>query len=460
MDHLDIKRLSGTRRLVTPAKGVTTDGTAMSARAVFATDSLDRVGDVLHVPGIVTANHQRNPVVLFDHGKWFGWPVGKTMDPAGNYTVELGEHEATQTTFFSQSLLEGEQLYRLVEEGVISANSIGYRPLKAKRMPAQQGQLQRPGLFLAETELLEVSWVGVPANGDCIRAALSRSQVCGKSLSPFIRRALTPLVVKPRTIVRGGFEMSKSAKTAAAKTKADPTDPTAPDATPAPDAAAPETDAPKLPLGAEILTRTHEHLVALVEYAQSEAQALENDAVGQLLDELAADTFERLQAIEALFASEYPDLDPLPEAEAPEGATGAKEDDKKPDDKKPADEGEKDDEEEKPQGGEGKSYPGKVKRLTKAAGNTIRECAEHLTEMSGAENLTKDQRVACKYYGKALGELAAEPEPGKGDGAGPGADADEGMTPAEKTLALQKLKRLELLVAHKKRLQKQKSKRR
>jgi hypothetical protein len=43
----------------------------MSARCIFATGSWTVGGDVLNVWGIDTTAHRKNPVVLFDHAKWF-----------------------------------------------------------------------------------------------------------------------------------------------------------------------------------------------------------------------------------------------------------------------------------------------------------------------------------------------------------------------------------------------------
>lgn len=427
------------------SREVTLDKGAMSATGIFAANSLDRVGDVLEVGGIVTDYHRRNPIALWNHGKELSIPIGVTETPEKAYTVEIDEEagEARCTTFFSQRLLEAEQIYQLIDEGIIRAMSIGYRPLKAKRLQAQQGTIQKSGLHLEQVELLEVSYVGVPANGDAVRACLDRSQVCGKSLSPLIRQALTPLLPAKKTIVRGGFDMK-------AVTKADPAEETPPPSTDTPQE--PEASTPKMPLGAEMLSRIHQHLLDLVEFSQTESGVLENEEVQNFLLDMADGVFEKLTAIEGLFKSQYPDLEQLPETK-PQKATGDAE--KPTEGDKPADDKESKeaptDAEGKPEKeGEGKSYSGGgAKRMTKAAGGTIRECAEHLTEMANAENLTRDQKVSCKYYGKTLAEMAQEPEKE--------ADSDDGLTPTEKAIAERKLKQLELMVTHKKRLARQKS---
>lgn len=455
-------------------KSVELDGSTMSARAIFATDSLDRVGDVIYVPGIDTANHQKNPIVLFNHGQQFQIPIGKTVDPDGNYTVEVGEHEAYQRTFFSQSLLEAEQIYRLIEEGVISANSIGYRPLAAKRMKADPNSLTKPGLYLEQVELLEVSWVGVPANQDCVRAALSRDKLCGKSLAPAIRRALLPLLAKSTSVTvplltrKGGQPMSKK------NVKADPADevntlanqqPATPPDAPKSDEVSPEDvagqkdDMPQLPLGAEILTAVHQHLIGVVDYCNTEMPRLENERLSAYLVDLCEETFERLATIEEMYKAEYPELDPLPEvgakadeveepAEKP--AEGSEESSEKNDEEKPKDEAEA-------KGSKSKSYSGAAKRFTKAQGTCIKEAAEAIGEMSGADNLDKTQKVTLRYYARELGTMVEEPEAQTASTETEAEAGDDQLSPEQKRLVEAKIKRLELLVAHKKRLARQKA---
>jgi len=178
-----------------PRAAVTLDKSKMSASCTFSTSAIDRVGDMLDVAGIRTENHQSNPVVFWDHARHLTFPIGKTKDLAGAYTVQILDGDqggvATQVTYFSQTLLEAEQVFELIAEGIISANSIGFRPIKAT--PLYVGH-RRLGLHLKEVELLEISWVGVPCNQDAVRSALSRGRLCGKAIAEPIRQSLAPLV--------------------------------------------------------------------------------------------------------------------------------------------------------------------------------------------------------------------------------------------------------------------------
>jgi HK97 family phage prohead protease len=454
--------------LFTPAvKSVELDHSTMSATGVFATTSLDRVGDVLDVSGIVTDNHKRNPITLWNHGQQLSLPIGICESPDKVYTVVIDPEagEARCTTFFSQHLLEAEQIYNLIDEGVIRAMSIGYRPLKAKRMKGDPESIQRPGLFLESVDLLEASFVAIPANQDAIvpanldaiQAALSRDKVCGKSLAPSIRRGLLPLISKSNQKVsvslltrKGGIPMNDEQK----NVKADPADEVV---TPVKDEMSDQAaelpveegqkdDIPQLPLGAEILTMVHHHLMDVMEYCNGEMPRLENERLSSFLSDLCDETFAKLAAIEEVYAAEYPDLEPLPasddegESDQVEAPTEA-----------PTDAGEA-----KPvgdtedQGGKSKSYSVGSKRFTKAQSTCVKEAAEALGEMSEAENLDKTQKVTLRYYSRELGQMVDEPMANTDAG-------DEELTPEQKRLVEAKIKRLELHIQHKKRLARQKA---
>ncbi len=177
---------------------VTIDKGAMAATCVFSTGARDRVGDVMEVAGIRTENHQRNPVTFWNHAKVLTLPIGKTKDPAGNYTVLIGEEAARQTTYFSQTLLEAEQIFDLIAEGIINANSIGFDTIKAQ--PIYTGG--RKGLHIIESDLLEISWVGVPINQEAVTKAI-HSLCCGRPLAPSIRGALEPYSLRRNAWANG-----------------------------------------------------------------------------------------------------------------------------------------------------------------------------------------------------------------------------------------------------------------
>lgn len=182
------------------------DERRMSARGLLATGARDRQGDVLVVEGVDCANHRINPVVMIDHGQAHSLPIGVTRDRETRaYTVEIvpATGQIWQTTFFSQKSQMAEQIFALIAEDVLRANSIGFRPIEAYPLPedpeagfhgktdSKTGQ-SIPYKYIKRSELVEASWATIPVNPEAVSLALSRDRWVGKSLCPEIRSALLP----------------------------------------------------------------------------------------------------------------------------------------------------------------------------------------------------------------------------------------------------------------------------
>lgn len=184
------------------------DESSMAITFPFASSAnRDGVGDLLEIEGINTKRHLKNPVCLFDHGKTVSLPIALAEDPkTKQYTVVLDplKKEARAKAFFyqgggrfgqqdSEHALLCEQLYDLMAKRYIRSGSIGYRALKAYHLPANPQVGIPQGLHLLQTELLEVSAVVVPANPETvIGKALSLPKICGKPISPYLVKSLSP----------------------------------------------------------------------------------------------------------------------------------------------------------------------------------------------------------------------------------------------------------------------------
>src|ERR1051326_1437774 len=155
-----------------PTREPSFDQNKMSATGVLATTRRDREGDVLEVDGIDTSNHRVNPISLLDHGLYYPLPIGICADAPkdGNYTVEILPDlgECLQTTFFSQHSEVAEQVYHLYCEGILRANSIGYRPLAIEPIPADPVRGFKKGKHITRCELVESTWCGLPCNPDAV----------------------------------------------------------------------------------------------------------------------------------------------------------------------------------------------------------------------------------------------------------------------------------------------------
>lgn len=168
----------------------------MCATGLLATSTCrDRQGDILEVDGIDFTSHQRNPVVFVDHGQWYQLPIGKTVDPDGNYTVWVDGEDCYQTTYFSQKSEVAEQVFHLYVEKILRANSIGWRPIDTVPLKPDRATGTPPGLWIKKCELLEASWVGLPANQDAVMSMLSKDKICGKSLCPEVKAMLQPYIL-------------------------------------------------------------------------------------------------------------------------------------------------------------------------------------------------------------------------------------------------------------------------
>jgi hypothetical protein len=397
---------------ITP-KEPTFDTGRMSATAVLSTTALDREGDVLEVAGIWTDNHRTNPIAMLDHGVYWPLPIGKTVDPDGNYTVAIDPDagECIETTFFSQSCPVAEQIYHLAVEGILRGNSIGYRPIEAKRLPPDAAQGTKPGLHILRCELIEATRCGIPCKPEAGRATLSRDRICGKSIAPAVKHLLFPYAA-PKTVWSPGATLPGTQSAAGesnpegeramsqkhAGKNAD--DPAAYDEDAMAGASAAQADEPtetgaEEPYGAELVRDVHADLVGIVERYTAALKRLENEKVKPKLLDLMDDLDAVVCDLEEVFKAAYPDLDQL--------TTDAG------------------DEDEPAETNSGKSATGKPtrqaktptveqKRLIKSQCSAVREAADFLAEHKDSANLDRKEKAAVAYHAKSLDEVARQGE--------------------------------------------------
>lgn len=187
----------------------------------------DGVGDLLEVGGIDTERHKQNPIVLFDHGKSCSLPIGLAENPnTHEYTnfIDPINKVAKVKAFFYQgtsSIGRGsdydhsvfcEQIFDLISKKYIRAGSIGYQVKKAQQLFPDYEKGTPQGLHLLQTLMLEASAVVLPANQDTVIKMLSLPKVCGKRLSPYLVKSLTPYAPKRKAQLgyeRKGYEIDK-----------------------------------------------------------------------------------------------------------------------------------------------------------------------------------------------------------------------------------------------------------
>lgn len=253
--------------------------TKMCATGVFSTSAVDRVGDIVETNGIRTHLHQFNPVVFLDHGIYYNLPIGKTEDEEGNYTVDL--ETGTQITYFSQKSQVAEQTFALIAEGILRGNSLRYENGNVKRIPADPKGGYGGGWHVLDCDLVELSWVGLPANQECVTSLLESPK--GKSLHAALKSMLMPHKLN-RKVWSNGAKMIEEDK-----------------------------EEVKLPLGAKTLKEMHSEIKEMVDAYESGMEELDNPKVknklSKLLDSLKGVGSECASA----FKSHYPDLEQLEE---------------------------------------------------------------------------------------------------------------------------------------------------
>ncbi len=173
----------------------------------------DGVGDTVEVEGIRTERHRVNPIVLSDHGKghhaFAAWPIAKAEDrDTGEYTFQADPVARTAglNAFFYQGkgmpsvdrkdeyefATYCEQLYDLAAKRYIRGGSIGYSVIHAKSLQPDYERGIPAGLHLLSVLMLEGSLVVLPANQWTVAKMLALPRICGKPLSPYLVKSLTP----------------------------------------------------------------------------------------------------------------------------------------------------------------------------------------------------------------------------------------------------------------------------
>lgn len=204
------------------------DESKMAIRVPFADGrARDGVGDLLEIEGINLSRHEKNPIVLFDHGKDVKLPIAQSRQwdlDSGNYTGPytvvldpLGK-VATALDFFYQGkgmagverkdeydhALFCQQLYHLMSMRFVGGGSIGYQVIQAAEIPADYQKGTPKGLHLLKVLKLEHSVVITPANQDTVRKTLAMPNCCGKPLSHYLIKSLQPFVGEKK--VQMGYE--------------------------------------------------------------------------------------------------------------------------------------------------------------------------------------------------------------------------------------------------------------
>jgi HK97 family phage prohead protease/HK97 family phage major capsid protein len=131
---------------------------------VLSDATVDRYGDIVDPSGWVLTNFRKNPIALFGHSGAF--PIGTWS----NIRVEGEKLIARLNLAAKGTSARLDEIISLVEQGILRAVSVGFRPLKSEPVDAEKPWgAQR----YIKQELLETSLVSVPANPAALALAKS-----------------------------------------------------------------------------------------------------------------------------------------------------------------------------------------------------------------------------------------------------------------------------------------------
>ena len=145
------------------------DGGGLSI--LVSDNSVDRVGDIIEPKGWRLGNYQKNPVWLVDHDYAVASIVGRGGNPRTMSTgLVLNFSSAPLNTSPAVDLVIG-----LLDAGMLHAVSVGFLPFRWEKILDRKGEWTG-GFRYLDQDLLEVSWVAVPANPNATLGPAGGSQ--------------------------------------------------------------------------------------------------------------------------------------------------------------------------------------------------------------------------------------------------------------------------------------------
>jgi hypothetical protein len=188
------------RHLVTP-KGLTeVNPGERSDVSWITTEAPDRARDVVVARGMNDSQFQANPIVTLGHSYALP-PVGRSLwrkrvkagaPPGGAAGIKAKtQYPPRPDTWPAGAAWPSDQVFALVQAGLLQGKSIGFLPLKV-HVPddaevAAHAWGDRVGLVIDEWLLLEYACVSLPANQDALVESVSKGAV---HLSPDLLAAL------------------------------------------------------------------------------------------------------------------------------------------------------------------------------------------------------------------------------------------------------------------------------
>jgi phage head maturation protease len=291
------------------------DSTRLTLTYRISTTRMDRSRDVVLPEGMDLSDHQKNPIVLFQHHQ--EKPIGLSKSPTGDYTVRKDSFGIIATAHLLQNNHLAEESFRLAEAGALNGASVGIYVQK-NWIDTQLDEQQIPFKVIKQSTLMEWSPVFIPDNPEAllIAAEVVRKGFGNKPLSHEYMQMLSPYVAKPKPWANGfttgnGYSWEVVMNQ---NKQAPPQDPTQVDPN-APPQKEVEASGPPLPIGAQYLAAVHKYCMEASEFMTANIGALEPELAGQFSDVEKA-VADCIRAVAGKFGERYPELPELPAPEA------------------------------------------------------------------------------------------------------------------------------------------------
>lgn len=199
---MDPKEKLNTKQFITAEfKGVVDKENKILAGVVGSSGAIDRHGESLNPMGWKLENYTKNPVILFGHD-YKSLPIGKAVK------VWIEDGKLMFTIKFADTPM-GNEVFRLFEEEMLNAFSVGFIPLK----------WDETGDFtFAEMELLELSVVTVPANPEALAKVKSVEEMIAKEVETTGEKAEEPEEQPEETVTLKMSELREVIKVAISET--------------------------------------------------------------------------------------------------------------------------------------------------------------------------------------------------------------------------------------------------
>ncbi len=314
----------------------------MTVSCTISMQSEDSRGDVIVTNGIDLTDHEKNPVVLYNHGYSLDKPIGMAVGADGKYSVKKGIDRVTAVTKFSESLLEAEQIFSLINEGILRGVSVGINLKKAEWREDAMDKNSWPTLMIHQSRLFEYSHTPCPIHQDALCDYVHKGVICGKPIPDGLKQSFSPWVKEKAPVVTSGFDpaqfkanmeasfkaiLEQAILTRAAelgkpkedgKVKVEDEKPKITikaDSTPAP-----EEENMNEPTGSRMLRGLHDRILEMAEFVEfMSAQEMQSE-IEILADDVRGDFEKHLSRLVLTFRSKYPHLGALGvEPDATEG---------------------------------------------------------------------------------------------------------------------------------------------